>query len=172
MAKKEKDGFFDGLYEKGEKKVKRKAKSKAKKLHTATKVIAVLCLAVGIAVGALVCLSVSKNDHFVLKGETQFSFSVGDEAFVYTDEGVDAVCFGRDVSGKTNVEVGKGIIENADGTFTIPTDKEGVYTLTYTVDCIKFGENAPNGVIRRIRVFYVDAAENDGRGDLGGEVAD
>ncbi len=171
MAQKKKDGFFDDLLEKGEKKARRKAKSKVKGLHTATKVIAVLCLVVGIVAGALVCIAMSKNDHFVLKGETQFSFSVGEEAYVYTEEGVDAVCFGRDVSGKASVEASEGIVKNADGTFTIPTDKEGVYTLTYTVDCIKFGENAPNGVIKRIRVFYVDAVEDDGRGDLGEEVA-
>ena len=46
----------------------------------------------------------------------------------------------------------------------IPAE-EGVYTITYTVDCLKFGENAPNGVIKRIRVFTVAASEDDGRGE-------
>ena len=170
MAKKESGGFFDGLMEKGEKKAKRKAKSKIKKLHAATKAIAVLCLIVGIVAGAALCLAASKKDHFELKGETSFSFNVGEDPYVYHDEGVDAVCFGRDVSGKAAVEASDGIIINDDGSFTIPTDKEGVYTLTYTVDCIKFGEKAPNGVIKRIRVFSVDVVENDGRGD-GEEVA-
>ena len=148
------------------KKGKRSAKKWIKNMHPATKVIAVLCLVLGIAMGALFCLSAYANDHFTLKGETQFSLTVGDAPYVYTEQGVDAVCFGRDVSDKLTVTPGEGVTDNHNGTYTIPTDKEGVYTITYTVDCAKFGEKAPNGVIKRIRVFMVDTAEADGRADL------
>ena len=164
-TKKKNDGFFDDLFEKGEKKAKRTAKSKAKRLHTATKVIAVLCLVVGIALGAVICLSMFKNDDFVLKGQKQFSLNVGDEAMVYTEEGVEAICFGKDVSGTLKVVASAGIVCNADGTYTIPTDKEGVYTLTYTVDCYKFGEAREGGPIKRIRTFTVDAAVQDSIGE-------
>ena len=161
----EKKSNWDDYNEKVARKGKKTLKKKIKNLHPATKAITVICLILGIAAGAVFCLVSFKNDHFVLKGETQFSFNVGDAPYVYTEEGVDAVCFGQNVEGKANVEASEGITVNADGTYTIPTDKEGVYTLTYTVDCFKFGENAPNGVIKRIRVFTVDAVEDDGRGE-------
>jgi len=53
--------------------------------------------------------------------------------------------------------------KDAQGRYIVPTDQEGVYTITYTVDALKFGEKAPNGVIKRIRVFTVSASEEDGR---------
>ena len=163
MASKKSNGFFDGLVDRSEKKAKRRAKSKIKKLHTATKVIAVLSLVVGLLIGAAVCLAMSKKDHFTLKGETQFSIDAG-TTYTYAEQGVEAICFGRDVSSKLNVEVSEGITIDASGNYVIPAE-EGVYTITYTVDCLKFGENAPNGVIKRIRVFTVAASEDDGRGE-------
>ena len=161
MANKKERGFFDDLVDRGERKTRRKAKSKIKKIHTATKVIAVLCLVAGLALGAAVCLALSQKDHFTLKGETQFSIDAG-TAYIYQEQGVEAVCFGRDVSNKLNVEVSEGITADANGNYVIPAE-EGVYTITYTVDCLKFGESAPNGVIKRIRTFTVNAAEEDGR---------
>ena len=163
MANKKRNGFFDELADQGEKRARRKAKSKVKKIHTATKVIAVLCLAVGLALGAVVCLAMSKKDHFTLKGETRVSIDAG-TTYTYEEQGVEAICFGRDVSNKLNVEVSEGITTDANGNYVIPAE-EGVYTITYTVDCLKFGENAPNGVIKRIRVFTVAASEDDGRGE-------
>ena len=167
MANKKSGSFFDDLADRGEKKARRRAKSKIKKIHTATKVIAVLCLVTGLALGAVVCMTMSKKDHFTLKGETQFSIDAG-TAYTYAEQGVEAICFGRDVSNKLSVEVSEGITTDANGNYVIPAE-EGVYTITYTVDCLKFGENAPNGVIKRIRVFTVAACEDDGRGE---EVAD
>lgn len=163
MASKKERGFFDDLVDRGERKTRRKAKSKIKKIHTATKAIAVLCLIAGLALGAAVCLALSQKDHFTLKGETQFSIDAG-TAYTYAEQGVEAVCFGRDVSNKLNVEVSEGITTDANGNYVIPAE-EGVYTITYTVDCLKFGESAPNGVIKRIRVFTVATSEDDGRGE-------
>ena len=158
MAKKQSDSIFDRLTEQGERKVRRKAKSKVKKLHPATKVLAVLFLIIGIAAGAAACIFMSQNDRFLLKGSTAFSIDVGAQ-FTYAEEGVEAVCFGRDVSGKLSVET--DLEQDANGNYIIPTDKEGVYTITYTVDAYKFtmGEN---GVIKRIRTFTVNAQEEDG----------
>jgi hypothetical protein len=167
MASKKSNGFFDDLAERGEKRARRKAKSKIKKLHTATKVIAVLSLVVGLLIGAAVCLVMSKNDRFILKGDTQFSIDAG-TAYTYREQGVEAICFGRDVSNTLKVTLSEGITTDASGNYVIPAE-EGVYTITYTVDCLKFGENAPNGAIKRIRVFTVAASEEDGRGE---EVAD
>ena len=39
----------------------------------------------------------------------------------------------------------------------------GTYTITYTVECFKFGQDAPNGPIKRVRVFTVNEVEEDGR---------
>ena len=159
MAKKQETGFADKMADRAERTAKRKAKSKWRRLHTATKVIAVLCAVLGIAVGACAVLLLSRNDRFVLKGESSYTVALGEE-YVYAEEGVEAVCFGRDVSGKLSVET--TLQKNAEGKYVIPTDEEGVYTIVYTVDCIKFGENAPNGQIRRIRTFTVIATEEDG----------
>ena len=68
------------------------------------------------------------------------------------------------------VEIGEGDCASetdetfdAEGRYIVPLDREGVYTITYTVDALKFGESAPNGVVKRVRVFTVSAAEEDGR---------
>ncbi|MBQ3483212.1 MAG: hypothetical protein IJA78_03455 [Clostridia bacterium] len=159
MATKKQKSPEEALADKAERQAKRKAKGKWKRLHTATKVIAVLCAAVGIAVGACAVLLLSRNDRFVLVGESHYTVALGEE-YVYAEEGVEAYCFGRDVSGKLSVET--ALQKNAEGKYVIPTDKEGTYTIVYTVDCIKFGENAPNGQIRRIRTFTVIATEEDG----------
>lgn len=158
MAKKDND-FLDALLDRGEKKAKRRAKSKVKRLHTATKVFAVLFLLIGIAAGFAVCTFMSKNDRFVLLGDQSFSVDVGD-SYTYTEQGVEAICFGRDVSAKLSVET--DLEQDANGNYIIPTDKEGVYTITYTVNAYKF-QKGENGVIKRIRTFTVNAAEEDGR---------
>lgn len=163
----EKESNWDSYNKKGQRKLRKKLKN----LHPATKAVAVICLLLGLAIGAGFCLLTFQNDRFVLKGQTQISLTVGDAPYTYREEGMEAVCFGMDVSGKAYAVPSEGVTVNEDGSFTIPTDKEGVFTITYTVDAFKFGESAPNGVIKRIRTFTVDAAETDGRGDLGEEAA-
>lgn len=147
-----------------QKTVKRSAKKSAKKAlrktHPATILVAVLCLVAGIAAGSITAVHVSKNDRFLLVGESAYSVDMG-TSFTYREEGVEAVSFGRDVSGKVHVET--TLEKDAAGNYIIPTDKEGVYTITYTVDAFKFGENAPNGVVKRIRTFTVSGSEEDGR---------
>lgn len=144
-------------------KLERYAKKGMKKLHPLTKFALVVALFLGIAIGAVVCLQFSKNDRFVLKGETTFALDVGaaGSTYLYEEQGLEAFCFGLDVSDKCTVET--DLQKDAQGRYIVPTDQEGVYTITYTVDALKFGEKAPNGVIKRIRVFTVSASEEDGR---------
>ena len=141
---------------------KRYAKKAAKRLHTATKLLMVLALILGLAAGAFLCWHFSKNDRFVLKGDVAFSVDVTADStpYLYTEQGVEAYCFGMDVSGKLHVET--SLEKDAEGRYIIPTNEEGVYTIVYTVDCLKFGEKAPNGVIKRVRTFVVTATEEDG----------
>ena len=143
------------------------------KLPLLTKVIIALALVVGLAGGAIVCTVLFDKDTFELKGSKQVSLTVSAENYVYREEGVTAVCFAQDVSDTLKVELSEGIVDNGDGTYTIPTDKAGVYTLTYTVECFKFGESREDGAVKLIRVFTVDEVENDGKdAGLGGEVSD
>lgn len=134
----------------------RTAQRALRRLHPLTKFTAITVLIIGIALGAVAAIIVSKNDRFELVGEKDVRVTVGEELF-YTEEGVEAYCFGLDVSGKLSVET--SLQRDAQGRYIIPTDKEGVYTITYTVDCLKFGEKAPNGVVKRVRTFTVSASE-------------
>lgn len=140
--------------------VRRDARRAARRLHTATKAAMIGALLVGIVLGAALVLLVSVNDRFVLKGEKSYSVDLG-EPYYYEEEGVEAVCFGLDVADKLTVET--SLEKDSEGRYIIPTDKEGVYTITYTVDCFKFGEHAPNGEIKCIRTFTVSAAEEEDR---------
>jgi len=141
---------------------KRAAKKLFKKIPTAVKVLMVLFLLAGMAGGYFAVKLVSKNDHFELVGQKTYSIEAG-TPFTYHEEGVDAVCFGRDVSGKLKVET--TLQKDAAGNYIIPTDEEGVYTITYTIDCLKFGKHNPNGQIKRIRTFSVSVSEEDGQGE-------
>ena len=152
---------LDDVMDKGERYAKRTLKKKIKNLHPLTKALAILFLIVGIAAGVLVCSMLSKNDRFVLKGSTQISIDAG-TSYVYAEEGYEAVAFGMDCAGKVQVEPGKGVTTDENGNFVIPAE-EGVYTITYTVNSLKFNGQLGGERIQRIRVFTVDAIEEDGR---------
>ena len=152
---------LDDVMDKGERYAKRTLKKKIKNLHPLTKFLAVLFLLVGVAAGVFACSFLSKNDRFVLTGNTQISIDAG-TSYVYAEEGYEAVAFGMNCAGKVEVEPGKGITVDANGNYVIPAE-EGVYTLTYTVNSIKFNGKLGGEKIQRIRVFTVDAIEEDGR---------
>ena len=152
---------LDDVMDKGERYAKRTLKKKIKNLHPATKALAVLFLLVGIAAGVFACGYLSKNDRFLLTGNTQISLDAG-SAYVYEEEGYEAVAFGLNCAGKVQVEPGKGITVDANGNFVIPAEA-GVYTLTYTVNSLKFNGKLGGEKIQRIRVFTVDAIEDTDR---------
>ncbi|MBO5416353.1 MAG: hypothetical protein J6A83_06965 [Clostridia bacterium] len=127
-------------------KVKRKAKSKAKKIHPATYIIALLCLALGIGAGAGACALVSRDDCFKLRGDKSYTVSVG-APLVYKDEGVKIVEFGRDISDK--VEIRTNLTENDDGSYNVDTTEPCEYYIIYTVDSVKYGK------IQRVRTITV-----------------
>ena len=148
------------------KSLSRQAEKAVRRLHPATLAVAILFLILGILAGAAGCYFLSRNDRFELKGEKTYSLDAAGagETYLYTEEGAEAVCFGIDVSDKLTVNT--TLKKNSAGQYIIPLDEEGTYVITYTVDAFKFGKNAPNGEIRRVRSFVVTAAgEEDGRGE-------
>ena len=137
---------------------KRAVKKGFKKLHALTLFFMAVALVGGFLLGSFVCNTVSKNDRFVLLGQASTTLpltAAKGACYLYAEEGVEAVCFGRDVSGTVSVKT--NLQKDADGKYVIPLDKEGVYTITYTVEALKFGERSPNGQIERVRVFTVKA---------------
>ena len=156
-----KTNTLDGAVQKSERRAKRTLKKKIKNLHPATKVLAVLFLLVGIAAGVFACGFLSKNDRFVLTGSTQISLEAG-TPYTYVEEGYEAVAFGMSCAGKVQVEPGKGITTDANGNYVIPAE-EGIYTLTYTVNSLKFNGKLGGEKIQRIRVLTVDAIEDTDR---------
>ena len=131
-------------------KVKRKAKSKAKKIHPATYVIAILCLALGIGAGAGGCALVCKNDCFKLNGRKSYTVSVG-TPLVYGDEGVRIISFGKNISDRVEIET--NLTETDDGRYTADTSRSGEYYIIYTVDSVKYGK------IQRVRTISVTEVE-------------
>lgn len=142
------------ISQKSRRRAKKQVKKALRRLHPATIVIALLCLVVGVGCGGFLAKNASKNDCFHLKGNAMIALEVG-ERYTYVEQGVEAVSYGRDVSDKVQVQT--TLEKDAQGNYIIPTDKEGIYTITYTVDCLKFGRFSPDGALRRIRSFVVSA---------------
>ena len=140
------------------KNVKKAAKRYLKKLHVLTVVLMVAALLLGVAAGFFAVNTISKDDRFALIGQATTTLPLTKTkgaTYLYTEEGIEAVCFGRDVSGTVSVKT--TLEKNEQGQYIIPLTEEGVYTITYTVDALKFGEKAPNGPTLRVRVFVVKA---------------
>ena len=141
---------------KAKSKVKRKARSTAKRISAVSYVIWALALICGIAVGAVSCMFVCRNDCFKLRGKSEYVLTVGQENNIYTDKGAQVISFGRDIS--RDVKVSTNLLEVGDGEYEIDTSEEGVYYIIYTVDDVRFGE------IKRVRTFRVVAGETEAEG--------
>ena len=129
-------------------KTKRTAKKKIKRIHPLSFVVWILALAIGVAVGVGACAFLCRNDGFTLIGKSEITVPVEEgKTYEYTDKGVRAVSFGRDISRRVQVET--NITELGDGEYSFDASTEGVYYLIYTVDDARFGE------IRRIRTIVV-----------------
>lgn len=126
------------------KKVKRNVKKKVKRLNFLTLVICILALAAGIAAGAAGCLFVCRNDCFELNGKKEYVVEAG-ESFVYRDEGVRIVEFGRDISDR--VQIKTNLTKNDDGSYSPGDNASGSYYIIYTVDSVRYGK------IQRVRTI-------------------
>lgn len=139
--------------------VRKTVKKELKKIPSGVKAAIVIALLIGIGAGAVACRILSGKDRFELVGQKTFTVEVGSD-FTYTEEGVEAFCFGLDMSGKTTVST--DLSRDAQDRYVIPTDEEGVYTITYTVDALKFNGALSGEAIKRVRTFTVVSAEEDG----------
>lgn len=120
-------------------KAERAAKKAVKKTHAATIAAAILFLALGAAAGFFTYRYLTKNDEFVLRGESVVWLNVGEE---YVEEGVHIVSFGRDISAKVAV-----------GGDELDVNAEEIYQIVYTVEDIRWGE------YQRVRTVIVGNPE-------------
>ncbi len=119
---------------------RRAASAAVRKTNKGTLLLAVLCLVLGAAVGAVVAWVMTKDDSFTLNGEKQVTVALGG---TYIEEGAEAISFGRDISDK--------IVIAGDA---VDTDTEGVYQVVYTVEDVRWGE------YRLVRTVIVEGAES------------
>lgn len=118
---------------------KNAARKAVKKTHAATVVLAILFLVIGAAAGFFAYRYVTRNDEFVLRGESVVWLNVGEE---YVEEGVHIVSFGRDVSEKVTV-----------GGDELDVNAEEIYQIVYKVEDIRWGN------FQRVRTVIVGNPE-------------
>ena len=111
-------------------KAKRKAKQALKRTHIAYIVIVVISLAIGLAGGWFGIGYVTRNDVFEIKGEKVTEYKIGD-VIKYTDEGINYISFGKDLSGEYVIET--NMTKNSDGSYTADTSEEGTFVITYKI---------------------------------------
>ena len=113
----------------------RSAKKAARKTHKRIKWIALIFLAIGFATGYWGGKYLCANDCFTLNGKTHITVKQG-TAYTYYEEGATIVSFGRDISSELIIETDLTATEN--GTYPIDTSTERTYTITYTVDDLRY----------------------------------
>ena len=133
---------------------KKEIKSTAKRISIGGIIAIILTLIVSVVAGIFTEKLITKNDCFVLTGEKDYVFELGEsgDTFTYVEEGFKVVSFGKDISDKVSIKT--NMTKNEDGTYTIDISQEGDYYMIYTVDSKKYGE------IKRVRTFTV-GAENE-----------
>ena len=135
-------------------KVKQKAKSRAKrkfrKIHPFSYVLWILFLILGIVGGYFLSQAICEKDQFRLLGDDEIIVSVGED-FVYEDDGVRLISFGKDLSSRVTVTTDMEEID--DTTFTCDTSREGRYHIKYTVDEGRYRK------VCRIRTITVKGGE-------------
>ncbi len=112
--------------------------------------IVVLCLFVGVLLGAGAWWIVCRDDCFDLVGVEEIMLTL-DEAYV--DEGVYVVAFGKDQSDNITIETNLQIDEN--GNYT--SSEVGTFYITYKSECFKYGKLFK---IQKVRlVTFVEVSE-------------
>ena len=135
---------FEDAVKKGAKSFAKGNKRKRKKVSLFACLFA---LFIGVVIGYLGGEYICQNDTFVLVGEKNCVVTLGAPDFVYEEEGVKIIEFGKDISGEACVET--NMTSLGDGKYTVDTTVPGRYYIKYTVDSQRYKE------ICRIRAFSV-----------------
>jgi len=127
-----------------------KAKRTLKKMSPATFGLAFLLLIVGAVGGWFGVKIFTKNDCFEIVGKDEITLTLGEK---YSDEGVNIVEFGKDISEKAITDT--NLKKDSDG--KLYSDEIGTFYITYTVDSIKYGTIFK---VQKVRLItFVEGAE-------------
>ena len=144
MAKR---SFGEELEDRAERGAKRYVRKKVRRLNGFTLFFCILAFAAGVAAGIYAYEYVCANDTFSLKGEREIAVALNAESFVYADEGVEIIEFGRDISDTVKVDTNMTLA--GEGSYTVDTSVPGRYYIKYTVESPKYG------AVCRIRTVVV-----------------
>ena len=111
------------------------AQKLVRKKRSALRWIALIFLAAGFAAGYFGAEYLCSNDCFYINGESHITIQKGTD-YTYPDEGATVISFGRDLSTEIIIETDLPTIEN--GTYFVDTSKEQTYTITYTIDDLRY----------------------------------
>ena len=114
----------------------RKIKKYAKKVKPLTWILAIAFLLVGAGAGYLTITQVCKNDTIEVLGNKAITYTVGAGTTTYTDEGIKAIVFGKDISSDVIVESN---LEKVGAAYEIDLSTAGDYYIKYTINHFKFG---------------------------------
>ena len=142
---------FEDFDEKIKDSAKRKVKSYAKKkMRAANKITLFLCLLAllgGAVFGVYAYEYICQDDCFILRGEKEQRVALNTPDFIYYEDGVKVIEFGRDIS--KNVVTKTNMQDLGGGRYAADTTVPGKYYIKYTIDSPKYGE------VCRIRTIVV-----------------
>ena len=146
------NGNDEYTYKKPKKRQINKAKKAVKGVGVKGWLVAVLVLIFGIGVGLGSFFVICKNDNFELIGKDELIITTEEK---YTDDGVNIVAFGKDISGDVKIDTDMKIDD--DGRFY--SDVIGTHYITYYTTELKYGSIFKVQKIRLITV--VEASETE-----------
>lgn len=134
---------------------KRKTRSYTrKKLRRANRLTSFICLLAllgGAYFGAYAYGYICSDDCFDLQGKKEYSVAINSQDFIYQEDGVKIIEFGRDISESVVSET--NMTDLGGGRYTADTSVAGRYYIKYTVNSPKYSK------VTRIRTFVVGGSE-------------
>lgn len=124
---------------KPQKQIEKQVEKVVKKSHKATILLGAVFLILGIVVGIIASLYLTKNDKFELLGGKEIYLHVGEK---YEEAGVAIISFGKDISDRVEI--------SGDD---LDTSLAGEYQLVYRVDDFRYKD------YQLVRVIIVEERE-------------
>ena len=123
-----------------------------KKLNGKSMLTVILCFIIALGIGVGACFLLGRNDKFEMNGEEHVSLQIGE---TYTDDGVEIVEFGLNLSKNATIET--DLQRNENGEFY--SDTAGDFYIAYTIKSLKFGLIYP---VQKIRLVSVTGESEGG----------